>query len=475
MALYGTQFTAIYNAWNTSINSGVVGDAANHSLFWVKDGTASATTNSAAEVDGSNIPGLYKVVITGEEASCILGALGGKSSTPHVSIIPIIVPFEKLPNALPGTYGGLPTTDSNNHIHGISGTLNQLDDLNNFDPTNDTVVNVSNITSLGSSGNLAQTIWEYSERVLTADDNINIPSSGTIAQTVWEYSARTLTADDNINIPSSGDIASTVWNYATRTLTSNNNLNISSSGDIAGAVWDYTNRTLTANDNIDFPTSGDIASTVWEYATRTITSDDNINYPSSGTIAQTVWEYGTRILTGGDNIEVTVDSGVIAQTVWEYSARTLTSDDNINIPSSGDIASTVWGYLTRTLTSGAAASSGDIASAVWYNPTRTLTSLTEDILDVNVISVNGIPQTNVIISGTVLDIGFVPTRSEFETGDINTAAADHYNGRIIVFTTGTLAGQACTIQDYSLEGLYGHFTVSQLTSAPTNGDTFAIY
>jgi len=28
-------------------------------------------------VDGSNIPGLYKVVITGEEASCILGALGG--------------------------------------------------------------------------------------------------------------------------------------------------------------------------------------------------------------------------------------------------------------------------------------------------------------------------------------------------------------------------------------------------------------
>lgn len=377
MALYGTQFTAIYNAWNTSINSGVIGDAANHSLFWVKDGTASATTNSAAEVDGSNIPGLYKVVITGDEASCILGALGGKSSTPHVSIIPIIIPFEKLPNALPGTYGGLPTTDSNNHIHGISGTLNQLDDLNNFDPASDTIINVTNvanITSLGSSGN--------------------------IAQAVWEYSTRTITADDNISFPSSGEIAST--------------------------VWDYTNRTLTADDNINFPTSGELSSAIWNYE--------------------------TRLLTGGDNIDVAVDSGVIAQTVWEYSVRTLTTDDNIDIPTSGEIASTVWNYASRTLT-----------------------SLTEDILDVNVVSVNGIPQTNVIISGTVLDIGFVPTRSEFETGDINTAAADHYNGRIIVFTTGTLAGQACTIQDYSLEGLYGHFTVSQLTSAPVNGDTFAIY
>lgn len=351
MALYGTQFTAIYNAWNTSINSGVVGDAANHSLFWVKDGTASATTNSAAEVDGSNIPGLYKVVITGDEASCILGALGGKSSTPHVSIIPIIIPFEKLPNALPGTYGGLPTTDSNNHIHGISGTLNQLDDLNNFDPASDTIINVTNvanITSLGSSGNIAQAVWEYS--------------------------------------------------------------------------------------------------------TRTITADDNINFPTSGELSSAIWNYETRLLTGGDNIDIAVDSGVIAQTVWEYSVRTLTTDDNIDIPTSGEIASTVWNYATRTLT-----------------------SLTEDILDVNVVSVNGIPQTNVIISGTVLDIGFVPTRSEFETGDINTAAADHYNGRIIVFTTGTLAGQACTIQDYSLEGLYGHFTVSQLTSAPVNGDTFAIY
>lgn len=429
MALYGTQFTAIYNAWNTSINSGVVGDSANHSLFWIKDGTSSATTNSAAEVDGSNIPGLYKVVITGDEASCILGALGGKSSTPHVSIIPIIIPFEKLPNALPGTYGGLPTTDSNNHIHGISGTLNQLDDLNNFDPASDTIINVTNvanITSLGSSGNIAQAVWEYNARTLTADDNISIPDSGTIAQTVWEYTSRTLTANDNLEFPTSGTIAQTVWEYGTRT--------------------------LTANDNIDFPTSGEIASTVWDYTNRTLTADDNINFPTSGELSSAIWNYETRLLTGGDNIDVAVDSGVIAQTVWEYSIRTLTADDNIDIPTSGEIASTVWNYASRTLT-----------------------SLTEDILDVNVVSVNGIPQTNVIISGTVLDIGFVPTRSEFETGDINTAAADHYNGRIIVFTTGTLAGQACTIQDYSLEGLYGHFTVSQLTSAPVNGDTFAIY
>jgi hypothetical protein len=79
-----------------------------------------------------------------------------------------------------------------------------------------------------------------------------------------------------------------------------------------------------------------------------------------------------------------------------------------------------------------------------------------------------------IVTGTVDDTGFSPTTTEFEADDITTAAADHYNGRIIIFTSGTLQYQATSITDYSLATGRGHFTVPALTSAPGNNVSFLI-
>jgi hypothetical protein len=79
-----------------------------------------------------------------------------------------------------------------------------------------------------------------------------------------------------------------------------------------------------------------------------------------------------------------------------------------------------------------------------------------------------------IIPGTVDTTGFSPTTTEFEADDITTAAADHYIGRIVTFTSGTLAGQSTDITDYVLTGGRGHFTVTALTSAPANDVTFVI-
>jgi len=73
------------------------------------------------------------------------------------------------------------------------------------------------------------------------------------------------------------------------------------------------------------------------------------------------------------------------------------------------------------------------------------------------------------------DTAFTPTTTEFETSSITTAAADHWIGRVITFTTGTLQKQGCTISDYSLETGRGHFTVTALTSAPANGVQGTIY
>lgn len=78
-----------------------------------------------------------------------------------------------------------------------------------------------------------------------------------------------------------------------------------------------------------------------------------------------------------------------------------------------------------------------------------------------------------IIVGTV-DSTVTPSTTVFEADDITEATADHYNGRVIIFTSGALAGQATAISDYSLASGKGHFTVVQLTEAPANNDTFII-
>jgi hypothetical protein len=79
-----------------------------------------------------------------------------------------------------------------------------------------------------------------------------------------------------------------------------------------------------------------------------------------------------------------------------------------------------------------------------------------------------------IIPGTVDTTGFAATTTQFEADDITEATADHYNGRIVIFTSGVLAGQASDITDYSLSSGRGHFTVTALTEAPGNNDTFVI-
>lgn len=105
MATRALQQVLAYVAWNTSTNAYVTGDSANHSTSWCKDGTRSATTNATAEVDATNLPGLYKVTMTSTETDCIEGVLGGKSTTANVVLIPTMVAFDYLNTSAPAAAG----------------------------------------------------------------------------------------------------------------------------------------------------------------------------------------------------------------------------------------------------------------------------------------------------------------------------------------------------------------------------------
>lgn len=79
-----------------------------------------------------------------------------------------------------------------------------------------------------------------------------------------------------------------------------------------------------------------------------------------------------------------------------------------------------------------------------------------------------------MVQGTSDNTAFTGTTTIFESDTITEATADHYNGRVIVFTSGALAKQATLIEDYALNGGRGRFTVTALTEAVPDNTTFVI-
>lgn len=76
---------------------------------------------------------------------------------------------------------------------------------------------------------------------------------------------------------------------------------------------------------------------------------------------------------------------------------------------------------------------------------------------------------NGVVSGTAITGTLSTTQL---TTNLTEATDDHYNGRVIIFITGVLAGQGTAITDYT--GATKLLTVVAMTEAPGNGDDFVI-
>lgn len=85
-----------YDAWNLSTNTYQGGDAANHTVRWVKDSTVIVPTNSPVEITDNGEHLCYGIQLTSEETQCYTGTLIVKSSTPNVVIPRVRVVFEQI-------------------------------------------------------------------------------------------------------------------------------------------------------------------------------------------------------------------------------------------------------------------------------------------------------------------------------------------------------------------------------------------
>jgi len=89
MPKINSAITVTYLAWDTANSVGKTGDNANHTIRIVADGTEGTPAASPAEVDSTNLKGVYKIVIAADENTGALMTLGGISATADVIIQPI--------------------------------------------------------------------------------------------------------------------------------------------------------------------------------------------------------------------------------------------------------------------------------------------------------------------------------------------------------------------------------------------------
>ena len=328
------------------------GDVGNHTLRVIEDGVIGTIAASPEEVDATNAPGMYKVVISAAENTADVVTLCGKSSSSGTTISP--------------------------------------------------------------------STWT------------NITNADADAATAAAASA-----------PSAAAVADAVWDEAT-----------------SGHTYAGTFGEQVKVDMDDLVTK---ATDTYSLAAGNSGKLDTIDNFIDTEIAAILADTGTTLNDKIDVIDGIVDS-ILASSA----------------PSAASIADAVWDEATSGHTTGGTFGEQvktDI-DAILVDTSLTLPATT---LTANVKEINGSSDSadqlalsaGVIIVGEVDSTSFTPTTTQFVTDTGLATSINHYVGRIIIFTSGNLVGQAQEITAY-MDGSDKKFTTSTWTEAPANNDDFVI-
>ena len=184
---------------------------------------------------------------------------------------------------------------------------------------------------------------------------------------------------------------------------------------------------------------------------------------------------GTQILFISGNMDVTLAASCVAGTVNIHGNSTITNngsgmtinqDGLVNMPKINTECDTALidydgptnaEMVARTL------------------PTASYFDASTDTVDVGAISGNTEAAADLAASASTIVRAAAATgtlSTTQMTSNLSESTDDHYNGRIIIWTSGVLKDQATNITDYAASA--GTLTFTATTEAPSNGDTFVI-
>lgn len=227
------------------------------------------------------------------------------------------------------------------------------------------------------------------------------------------------------------------------------------SGDLAAILTD----TADMQPKFGSPSGASISADIAENQTdlNTIITDiGNLNDPDAAAVADAVWDEATAghttAGTFGEQVKTDIDAIL---------TDTADMQPKIGTPAGSDMSADIAAIQSDT---------DDIQ-------TRLPAALVSGKMDSDVTAISGSTTAADRLEASVLTIvsgtaqtGTLSTTQM--TSDLSEATDDHYNGRIIIWTSGVLQNQATDITDYS--GTNGLLTFTAVTEAPSNGDTFII-
>ena len=238
---------------------------------------------------------------------------------------------------------------------------------------------------------------------------------------------------------------------------------IQAAGDLAQAaadkVWASTTRTLSA-----FSTA--LAVSVWDVLASAVATANSLGLQLKTNVDAAISSRSTY--AGADTAGTTT---LLSRIIGTLATGT-------HQPQSGDSFARLGAPVGASLSADVAGVQADTDNLQTRLPTALINgrmlSDVEAINDNTTAAVSLGRSAATIVSGTVDTTAFTPTTTEFEADDVTTAATDHYKGRTLIVTSGTLALQATSISAYSLVGGRGRFTVVALTAGPADNVTFLI-
>ena len=257
-------------------------------------------------------------------------------------------------------------------------------------------------------------------------------------------------------------------------------------GAITAGVQVYTNTPQSADNTAlinalnDFDPTSDTVANVTLVATTTTNDDmrgtDSANTttpPTAAAITDAVWDEvqsgHTTAGTFGKFVDVEVSSvsgggGLTQQNVRDAMKLTPTG----GAPSSDSVDEHLDDILADTTQIDA--DTDDIQS-------RIPAALVSGRMDSNVSAIDDFAEaaTDLAASARTIVVGVAETgtlSTTQMTTDLVEATDDHYNGRIIIWTSGALKDQATNITDYA--GSNGLLTFTAVTEAASNTDAFVI-
>lgn len=113
---------------------------------------------------------------------------------------------------------------------------------------------------------------------------------------------------------------------------------------------------------------------------------------------------------------------------------------------------------------------GSPTTTVGLTGTTISSAQTVDATKINGVSSSNLQKSSSTIVQASAITGTLSTTQM--TTDLTEATDDHYNGRVIIWTSGNLQNQATAITDYT--GSTKLLTYTAVTEVPSNGDTFVI-